>query len=111
MSAIQIANGLEYLAQLAGYGCLAGARVAGEHEVNAQVPLSANAALLPLHLGLDFPSYLAHGLLHLFASHEVVELGQHLVQGLFLRHIAAYVFLQDHEVVVADAPPQGLARP
>ena len=88
MSAVKIADGGQYFAQFSGDGRLACAGIAGQDDVHTHLLLTAQTALGALDAVLHGVGYLPDGLLHLVHTDEGVEVGQDIMKGALLRHIA-----------------------
>ena len=107
MSAVQIADGCQYLAQLAGYRCLARSWVTRQDDVHRQLFLFAQASFSPLQTVLHRVSYLTYGLLHSVHADEVVQVVQYLVKCPFFRYISLDVVLLNLGRVCSPADEGG----
>ena len=93
MSAVQIANRLQYLAQFAGNGGLTCSGITCQHDMNAGLLLLTETTLGTLNTIMNRKGNLTDSLLHLIHTDITVKVAEDILQRTLLGHIAPDILL------------------
>ena len=91
MSAVQVSDGFQYLAQLPCDGGLAGSGVTRQYDVDAGLLLLTQSTLGTLYVVMDGVCYLPDGTLDLVHANVAFQVAQDIFQRPLFRHVAANV--------------------